>query len=693
VAGGDGSRLPQRKLTFRYPTALPAIQLFGCIFMLAVFWVVYWGDVPLKGGWSLVSFSVLWLFVGCTDVWVWGLSLWRRTGLVTLDTTGISIGKRSLAWENITKISHPRFFARGGALVRLEGSAPKVGFFDLRASFRTQGRPIYMRGYPFVYRDVMPIIVSVRPDLEVPAVVRRLMDDPERAMEPRGWLVLFVLAATAALLAAAARTYAFGVVTHLSIASGLLCLPGILRFIAVPWTKDARAGLAGAALSSPLLVGAAMFAVFLGMGNYAGLQALIAASLAMVLAAAVVVLLVKRFHAGRQVALAFLMLAAPAVVYAGIRSAEWPATNLTQWAGEVLGVIWGEDGLHATAWICEDPPPVLHLPSMTEVPVPGHGGSATVCWLGKRHLVRRVKAAGGDELWVFDLERKTESRLPTADKWTVSRGWPVDAEGRRLVWLDCDAEWRAKRLRTWNLAARREERAPIAVPPDMQNLSCSADWIDADKIGVCGKDAQGVLHVLRVNVLTSQAEAMASAHRYGRWLPIEGFEYAFGLTEQEEDKYSLTWVNLKTDRAVPLDGTGGYPGVAADAGCSFRVRSPGGKQVLSRFDFATAQETTVCRVPGYLGLAGVGRSGQTVLLGPAEDLLGMPRYLVVDVATGKTHAIHLTGMGTFSSADYLASMPNRSPLSPDGRRIILMTLRPAAKSEKTVLCTVPPNWP
>ena len=436
-----------------------------------------------------------------------------------------------------------------------------------------------------------------------------------------------------------------------------------------------------------------MFMVFFGMGNYAGLQALIATSLAMVLGAAVAFFLMDDFKAGYQTGLAVLLLAVPAAVYGGIRSGEWPGTEVSIWLDELPSVMWGEDGVHATVRWCDDPPPVLHVPSMEEVKVPGHGGDSITCWLGKRHLLRRVEGAGGDGLWAFDLERKAESRLPAAENWRVGHLRPLDAQGRRLVWLDCDADWQAQSVRTWNLATHREERPPIALPVDTRNEYCSADWIDADNVAVHWRDGDGSLHVLRLSLRTGKGEAWTSAHRFDAWIPIEGLDHAFGVTEQGWDACFLTWVDLKTDRAVALDGIGGYPGVAPDAGCSFRVRSLRGKRMLCRFDFATTQETTICRVPSHLALAGVCRSGRTVVLGPAESLGSMPEYLVVDVRTRKKHTIRLSGMAVSSRAEYLSGLPGEPPLSPDGRRVIFSTLRAMSRSGRVLLYAIPPNWP
>jgi len=690
VIGDSGSRFTQGKLTFRYPTAPQAIQLFCWALMLVVFWVVYWGEMPLRGVCSLAAVSVYWLFVGCSNIWTWALSFWLRSNRLILDKKGITVGRRFIAWEDITEIGRPRSLA-GRAFVRIKDSSPKRSFFDLRACFATRGGPIYLQGYPFVYRYVMPAILSARPDLEVPPFIQRLMKAPEQAMEPRGWLVFSALSVTVALLAAASSTHGRDMFTHVGIAAALLFVPGVVGGLAVPWVKDARGGLVKAALCSPVLVGVAMFMASLGIGKYAALQTLIATSLTMLLAAALVFSLTHRFQTGHQLAVVLLVLAVPLTVYTAVTSAEWPHTDLSPWLSALDIVIWGDDGVYVTTKFSKDSPPVFHLPSMTKVQVPGHGVDAAVLWLNKRHLIRRVEAPGGDELWVFNLERKTEFKLPTAKNWRVGYLQPVEAGGHRLAWLDCGGQWQVRRLRVWNLMTRREVRPPILMPAHVEGADCSVDWIDADNVAVHWVDQNGRLHVLRCNIRTGRTKAMTSAHQYDRWIRIKGFDYAFGVTERGSERCLLTFVRLQTDKAVVLNGIGGYPGLAPDAECSYRVRDLQGKRVLSRFDFMTAKETTVCSVPGHLGLVGVCRSGRTVLLGPSWN--GMQDYLVVDVPTSKKHAIRLAGIALPGGAKLLASMPNCSPLSPHGRRIAFCVPGVLGTSGRVVLYTIPHDWP
>jgi hypothetical protein len=163
---------------------------------------------------------------------------------------------------------------------------------------------------------------------------------------------------------------------------------------------------------------------------------------------------------------------------------------------------------------------------------------------------------------------------------------------------------------------------------------------------------------------------------------------------ERDDYMVLLWVvELRTDRALALDGVGGYPGVAADADCFYRVRDLQGKRMLSRFDFARWQETEVCPIPRHMGLVGVSRSGRTVLLGPVEFLVGVAEYLVVDVVTSAKHSVHPGGMCYESGGKFLASMPNHCPLSPDGRAVVFSPISSVDSSQRVLLCTVPPDWP
>jgi hypothetical protein len=327
---------------------------------------------------------------------------------------------------------------------------------------------------------------------------------------------------------------------------------------------------------------------------------------------------------------------------------------------------------------------------MTEVTAPGNG---YVFWLDEQHLITCRTAGGARALHCFDLVAGMGSRLPAAGSWSIGYIRPVDSKTGRLAWIDLDAEDRPERLRIWDLAAGRDARPPIDLPRLDLVRECTADWVEAETVALHWRDDDGRLHVLRVDADRGTTKETVSVHQFERWLVVEGLNYAFGLTARGDDTQSLALVALKADRAVALAGAGGYPHVAADAGCSFRVRHLDGKHVLSRLELATARETAVCSVPGGLSLAGVSRSGRTVLLAPGDVFGPMPEYRIIDVATGRTHTIRPTGTFMDSAASYFGALSNVSALSPDGRRVLLAPFVMPGFAGRAAIYTVPGDWP
>ena len=61
----------------------------------------------------------------------WAVSPWWGSNRVVLDENGIAVGRRFVAWGDITEIGHPRLFMVRRTLVRVGDSSPKAGFFVL----------------------------------------------------------------------------------------------------------------------------------------------------------------------------------------------------------------------------------------------------------------------------------------------------------------------------------------------------------------------------------------------------------------------------------------------------------------------------------------------------------------------------------------------------------------------------------
>jgi len=687
------------ELRFEYPRAPWRLALLCHLLMLSLVWLLYPRAFPSEHQWAFLVGSLAYLSWVSIFVFAWPLSLLTHRPIV-LSEDGIAVGKRFTPWDEVERINHgPLFFWRG-LQVRIMVRGQKIGFFDIPESFK-QARGLILSAYPFIFRDVLPVIRCLKPDIPISPFVQRLMADPERAGAPRRWLVLGGLslnvAAIGLLLSPYCRT-----IFHQMIAAGALMFVSANFFgWAVPFLRDSRDSFLRCALACPVLVAGAAWAELFGSSEFVAFQVIATTALAMSIAGIVVLAATRQLSGRRQILIALALLATPAAIYGYAKSTAWPLRDITHLISDedLPTPMWGKSGTYMSVFMEEDVDHVLHMPTLTRKPIPRHEGYNVLAWLDDRLLIRSVGLEEGQrELWVYDFRKEREFQVPTLDDPRVGYTHPLCPEGRRLVWIDLKEieEGAAARLRVWNVETNQEETPPRTLPPHVQ--WDSAAWLDAKQIAVYGREPESVhgkprnLHLLLVTLGSAETRHLVSSHSAANWHPIPGLPSAFATTAAEDEGYIVRFVALTTDETIRLPGTGGLPYAVPSAGCAFRITTHRGKRVLARFDFKTRQERSLCRVPGGMVLMAVSRTGRFAVLGPESEFMGIPMFALLHVPSGKVHRIRLSGftMG-FGTAELTGTMPYLTPLSPDERMLVLETVSLGAA--RTVLCSVPAGWP
>ena len=617
---------------------------------------------------------------------------------VVLTEDHIRQGRRLVPWEDVLSVQPGHWLVGRGSQIRLRLRERRVGFFDIADVFRYMRKWLLLPGYELVYRDLLPALKRLRPEIPVSPVVERLAKDPGRAGSPRPWLVLGAFALNVWLMSFLLSSRPHGFILHVFVPMASIWA-ATLGALSLPLVRNPREAFLRSAICCVVVVPAASWIHLLFAGGHLLLMHMVAWTvIGASLLGAVVLLGTKRLSRAGQFGIAFVLLLIPAAVYVHAESHRWPTHDITSVVpdGWMLMPRWGESGVHLSDLIVEDMDGVLHVPSLSMRPVPKHEGSSRVAWLDDRILVRKTTDADDvRRLWVYDFRTRRELLVPTAGQLCIGYVRAVSPEGRRLVWLDCDEQTKRTALRVWNLETGRDEYPPCPLPENVEWCSTAPAWVDSEWIAVAGKerrgeaDQAGPCHVLRIRLDSGETDDFTSEHSYDSWYPTSDFRYAFGVAEQSDGRSAFDCVDLRTDRATRLSSGGGPPLAVPSLGCAFRLVRYRGKNMLARLDLQTGEETPLFRVPAGMALAAVSDSGRLALLEPALQF-GGGYYVVIHIPSARKHTIPMQQFSMFYVEYTLALSSMTSPFSPDETTLVLTTH--SLVGSTTWLCTIPADW-
>jgi hypothetical protein len=694
----DEQTLQDQEMEFHYPKNPWLFALFCHLIMLGLFTVFYYGKVPeeFKGGFS--GFAFAYLMLVSTVLWEWPAWIKGTKKPILLGADGITATGKFAAWNEIEEVKHGPWFARY-RVVRIKLKKQKRPFFEF--TFRPKPRVFNLPAYPFVYRELIPAIQAIRPELPVSKVIERAIADPEGSVEPRRWLVSVVIFANIAFLT-------------------VIFLPRFQNFMAQVmvvsiWTTVGLnlynlIGLEGRsnkerfiefALLCPILVTFVVLLRAFSDASPIAAEAMIVATLTASVTAFFVLFAVKQLGLALQVVIVCILISVPMGVYAYQRSQQWPSKDINGllFGDECKIAVWGnEGGVITTAWY-DDEGCVVDSETLERRIMPIHNGKISVIWLNERFLIRRVAIENDSnsesvfELWVYDFEKLQEFKVPTSEQFSVGKQRPVDYTGRRLVWIDYEPD--VQKIRFWNLEAMKEDIKSRELPRDVNWVGGRSAWLGRQELVVCveradeeRKDKTERLYVLRLNLEDGRQKLFKSSGKYKMWYPVGDFQYAFGINKLEHEGYLVDFVDLEKSDIKPLAGKG-YPIEAPEEKYAFRVVKEANGSYLVRFEYENGEDKRVCRVPERMSVQGVSRTGRYVMVG-SDEFFDFPVCMIIDVKNGRRHRINLSGISGARTPEFVAHMFGALPFSPDEHWFILETI--GRGGCQTFLFEIPDEW-
>jgi len=688
------------ELRFKYPTKPWGLPLFCHLLILGLFCVLYLPDQSQQFRGTIIFVCVVYLVAVSGMVWEWPARLFTKERGIRIKHDGIVVNGRFAPYDNIERIKHgSRFALAGSAILKLR--KPEGRFFF--NPFKGSPKQLVLRGYPFVYRDVIPVIREMHPDVPMSAVVQTNLANPENAGKPRSWLIFVVLILNVALLNWIRSPRHQGLFDYLIVGSILVSVSSYLANLCVALARDAREAFLQSVLQCVPVLGIAIQIQLWSPIEHFAFQTLVITAMALMFVAVLVFFGTKRLSQAAQVWIAVALLTTPVAAYYYGKSKSWPVKDITSLMPEppkrgFVSPFWGQSGVHLAGSPSKDLSCVIHVPSLSRKPVPGREGENDVVWLGERFLVRRVRGKEHtSQLWVYDFSRREDVRVPAADSFRIASVRPVHHEGRLVAWIDLSDKTSVQTLRVWDLETGKDERPPYRLPGDVR--WGAAVWLKDGTLALEGTSLwkkggpeDPLLCVLRFTLGNAEPERFVSSQRYASWSVTWDFRHALALTKEGDDAYRVAFVDLETDEVVRLPGVGGYPHVVALSTCAFRLAVYGNRSMLCRFDFGTREEQLLHPVPDGTSICGISKTGRFALLA-STGFPQRPGHLVLHVPTGRRHWVYPRGVFSSSSVDgWAARIPGRNPFSPDERSFVVQTMG-AGTAWRTFFCTIPATWP
>ncbi|MFW6189844.1 MAG: hypothetical protein ACOC7T_05365 [Planctomycetota bacterium] len=699
------------------------LPLLTFLVLAALFGVFCWPQLRYTRAAALVGgMCILMPLFGLLAIWVRILFIPRK---VVVDRDGISAGRRSLRWENAERVRPGPPLARR-SIVWVRRKRP--GFFDLKSAILSAARDIHLPATPKVYRQIVPAMRRMYPDLDVSPKVLEAAESPS---EERLWPRLLGIAL-------------FG---------ALLCLLGVLHLPALPiyWGFYALllVFLMGVLLQSEIFsvhakfgsgrqVAFTSFCVFVGAlgafalaalqrfsgGSYVGFRSVLAFGMAVCVAGGAMVWYGPRLGKVGRAGLGIFLLLAPVAGFALTGDAAWRARDIGPLLaapgpppadfGEMMvegrpTPFWGSSGRYMATWY-ETPTRVLDLERMQPVDVPDHeADSVLVNWLSERYLLRMVFTEEPDarHVHLYSFRDGTERKVPAAGNLSAGGRRPISPDGRYVALIESEQDGSAGVLRVWDIETW-SDRLRLETPEGVSWGTAGPGWSDEETIVLCGRSTADRaaaeeggedredgreheptrLHVLRVDPETGASRTVVSEPASAGWLVGPNLRFAVATQAGEEAPGGLTVLDLSKGRRRRIAGPGNGPFFCASAPVAFRVREAEGEKTLMRLDLERGTERAVAAVPERVSLAGVSPEGRRALFEPNGTLVAAD-LLVINVGTGSRQWVHLPGIVVPSLPWYrfTADVPQVSPFSPDGRWMVYqpMNLPPF----KTWLCRVP----
>ena len=681
-------------IEFVYPSKPWKLPLFCHLWFLFLFAYLYYGRVPDPFTPAYTSTVIGYLVIVSIWFWEWPARLFGAGKPITLSQSGITVTGRFAKWDDIQKIQHgPLLFFRH-SVVYLKHKTKKKNIFS---NFK-KPHNIYHKGYPFVYREVLPAILSYRPDVAVSAVVERDMKSPEKNHGFHTWFVLLLLTLCIILLYLISLDDFQTLIYYLSIGAILVLLSTGTSNFAIPFATTNRERFIEFAINSMLLIGVAIKLFPFSTTDYIVMEVLTATAILACIMAIIILFATEKLSVLWQVCIIWVFVLSPICVYLYSKSQTWQSRDISCLLEKEDYTIplWSFSGDYLTCLSYEENGFIIQVPSLKNVSVPKHIGKNRVVWFSNDHLLRTIESNDKTELWFYNFANDIELKVPTGEKFSIGNKRPICHQEQYLAWIDFGEDVNNGEVRFWNLKKNIEDMSPVSLPPEISWKGGQVVWLDQNKIAVCAKIVKQKakedgtkLAVLYSNFDGKERRLYISSKRFERWYPTIDCQYAFGVNSLEHDRYSVTFVDLTTDGSIELTGED-FPMFVPSSNYALRITYNSGKPYLTRFEFNTLKDFPLYRVPDNTKIVAVSKTGKFVLLGLKKDFFTIPVFYVFHVPSGKKHKIHFAGMGVFHSPQLCAIYPGASSFSPNERFLLLNIAQ--GLDLKLLLYELPGSW-
>jgi len=681
-------------IEFIYPSKPWKLPLFCHLWILSLFAFLYYGRLPEPVSPAYASAVISYLVLVSIWLWEWPARRFGAGKPIVLSQSGITATGRFVKWDDIQKIQHGPFFFFRHSVVYLRLKPQKTKFF----SFSTRRRNLTLIGHPFVYRDVLPAIISYRPDILVSPVVKRDMKEPEKNLGFHPWFVFLLLSLCIILLCLITLDDFQTLLYYIGIGAILDILSTFASSSAIGFANTNRERFIEFALNGMLLAGFAIKLFPFSAADYVVFDVLIKTAILVCVMAIIVLFATEKLSGLWQVSVIWVLIFFPLCMYLYTKSQTWQPRNITELLekGTSGTPLWSFTGDYLTCLSYEEKGSIIQVPSLKNIPVPEHIGKNQVVWLSNKYLIRRIESDNKKELWVYNFASNIEFKIPAAENFSTGNKRPVCHQEHYLAWIDFKKDVNDGVVRFWNLEENIEELSPMPLPSEISWKGSEAVWLNQNRIAVYTKIAEKKakeegrkLAVLYLTLDGKERELYVSSTYFERWYPTIDFQYAFGVNLPEYDKYTVSFVNLATDESIELSGED-FPISVPRSNYALRITYNSGEPYLTRFEFDTLKDVLLHRVPYNTKIAAVSKTGKFVLLGLKDDILTIPVYYVLHVPSGKKHKIHCSGMGDFHSPEFSAIYPGTSNFSPNENFLILNIVQ--VSDFKTLLYELPDSW-
>ncbi len=693
----DSDHVSERR--FSYPTRPWGLPLFCDLLFVGLFLALYCGTAPGHSPWYAAA-----AYLFCVGIlrWVGPVLPWN-IGLL-LSKNGITVNRCFTRWEDIVRIDPGPLIFRY-ALVRLRVKRRKKKFWIIEWPL---GRPfLKLPPYPIVFKEVIPAIQVMRPEIEVSPGIERMLRYPDNAGGAKACLAVPSLVLLGGALTVPFWTFPQSASYYAPILPIVPLLVMMLGIVSVPAPTTARDRFVQFSLYCPLLVGWGLQLDFFSTAERYAVETVIGTAVAACAISVALFLTTNRLSRPRQFAIAALLAGTAFGIYHHRKAGTWPAVDVPPALCEdpLPTLVWGRDGTYLASLWAEKNTCLLHLPDMTRVPLPRTQGHATVVWLNEGMLIRQVRPEQGPmRLLAYRFSTGRETQIPTADEFGVSFLRPVSPDGRLLAWVDKEDkgdeeahEERAQTLNIWNLETMSRGYDPRTLPERAPWSHGGASWVGERELVVwaqertaCTEDPKPhPLRLLRIDLANERTERFSSTHAFLYWRPTLDFRFAFGDNGRNQEAPWIHVVNLETHEVTKLPGEG-FPLAPPFSERAFRVTAHNGRRTLMELHLPSGKERPLHEVPEGMGLAGVSPDGQLALL-HADGSLFLS-FLMMHIPSGAQHRLYgKVGMSSGLDPESITAIPATTPFAPDGKRFALATL--PLFGPRTRVYTVPPDWP